>query len=214
MRPLNYQDRDGFCGHEVVGVVVESKSDKFKVGDEVMALPSSYFKAHTGSKQEWYDEARHAVLLENFPVRGAFSQIYTSHEIYCCASDATVLFLTCVGTKCMRLVHLIRCRIGMSDLFLRFGTCPDHLKNGATKEMIAAQGLGTVLRLARKLGPVIGKVVAVVGQGQNGLIATRLMSQFAAKAVIAIDPVSFSRADLSVICARCISTCALRHQAT
>eukprot|EP01043_Picozoa_sp_COSAG02_P043077 COSAG02_NODE_3722_length_6323_cov_2.892031_1_plen_158_part_00 len=56
--------------------------------------------------------------------------------------------------------------------------------------MIAAQGLGTVLRLARKLGPVIGKVVVVVGQGQNGLIATRLMSQFAAKAVIAIDPVS------------------------
>ena len=41
----------------------------------------------------------------------------------------------------------------------------------------------------RKLGPVLGKVVAVVGQGQNGLIATRLMSQFAAKAVIAIDPV-------------------------
>ena len=43
------------------------------VGDEVMALPSSYFKAHTGSKQEWYDEATHSVLLENFPVRGAFS---------------------------------------------------------------------------------------------------------------------------------------------
>lgn len=80
--------------------------------------------------------------------------------------------------------------------------------------MIAAQGLGTVLRLARKLGPVIGKVVVVVGQGQNGLIATRLMSQFAAKAVIAIDPVSFSKADASVVCARCISTCALRHEAT
>ena len=58
--------------------------------------------------QEWYKEERHAVLLENFPVRGAFSQIYTSHEIYCY-----------------------------------------KLKNGATKEMIAAQGLGTVLRLAR-----------------------------------------------------------------
>ena len=38
-----------------------------------MALPSSYFKAHTGRKQEWYDEATHSVLLENFPVRGAFS---------------------------------------------------------------------------------------------------------------------------------------------
>ena len=47
--------------------------EKFAVGDEVMALPSSYFKAHTGSKQEWYDEATHSVLLENFPVRGAFS---------------------------------------------------------------------------------------------------------------------------------------------
>ena len=74
---------------------------KFKVGDEVMALPSSYFKAHTGSKQEWYDEARHAVLLENFPVRGAFSQIYTSHEIYCCAFDAATPFLTCVATECI-----------------------------------------------------------------------------------------------------------------
>ena len=45
------QDRDGFCGHEVVGVVVESKSEKFKAGDEVMALPSSYFKAHPGKFQ-------------------------------------------------------------------------------------------------------------------------------------------------------------------
>ena len=97
MAPSSYWDRDGFCGHEVVGVVTESKScvprsiarvtvcglrspkvdprhrEKFAVGDEVMALPSSYFKAHTGSKQEWYDEATHSVLLENFPVRGAFS---------------------------------------------------------------------------------------------------------------------------------------------
>ena len=35
--PSSYWDRDGFCGHEVVGVVTESKSDKFKPGDEVMA---------------------------------------------------------------------------------------------------------------------------------------------------------------------------------
>jgi alcohol dehydrogenase len=67
------------------------------------------------------------------------------------------------------------------------------LKNGATKEMIAAQGLGTVLRLARKLGPVIGKTVVVVGQGQNGLIATRLMAQFAAKHVIAVEPLEYRR---------------------
>ena len=60
-------------GHEAVGFVLASKSEKFQRGDPVMALPSSYFKAHTGSKQEWYDEATHSVLLENFPVRGAFS---------------------------------------------------------------------------------------------------------------------------------------------
>jgi threonine dehydrogenase-like Zn-dependent dehydrogenase len=48
----------------------------------------------------------------------------------------------------------------------------------------------TLQPTARKLGPVIGKTVAVVGQGQNGLIATRLMSQFAAKAVIAVCPSS------------------------
>ena len=37
----------------------ESKSAQFKVGDPVMALPSAYFKAHTGSKQEWFDERIH-----------------------------------------------------------------------------------------------------------------------------------------------------------
>ncbi len=35
---------------------------------------------------------------------------------------------------------------------------------------------------------VLGKTVVVVGQGQNGLIATRLMSQFAAKEVQSSPP--------------------------
>ena len=30
--PNSYWDRDGFCGHEVVGTVIASKSPKFKVG--------------------------------------------------------------------------------------------------------------------------------------------------------------------------------------
>ena len=42
--PSCYWDRDGFCGHEVVGFVVKSKSDKFAEGDPVLSLPSSYFK--------------------------------------------------------------------------------------------------------------------------------------------------------------------------
>ena len=45
--PSSYWDRDGFCGHEVIGVVVESKSASFQAGDSVMALPSSYFKVRT-----------------------------------------------------------------------------------------------------------------------------------------------------------------------
>ena len=58
--PSSYWDRDGFCGHEVVGVVTASKSDKFKPGDEVRCtLRASvgggrvrvYCAAHNGSTQ-------------------------------------------------------------------------------------------------------------------------------------------------------------------
>ncbi|CAE7372885.1 NLRC3 [Symbiodinium necroappetens] len=71
--PSCYWDRDGFCGHEVVGEVLESSTERFAKGDSVLSLPSSYFKAHVATQQEWYDEAVHSVLLTNFPVRGGFS---------------------------------------------------------------------------------------------------------------------------------------------
>lgn len=116
-----------------------------------MALPSSYFKAHTGSKQEWYREEVHSVLLEDFPVRGGFSEVYTSHELY--------------SYKLKELVP----------------------------QMLIAQGLGTVLRMARKIGPVLGKTVVILGQGQNGLLATRLMAQFCAKEVIAVERIDQRR---------------------
>jgi len=79
--PSCYWDRDGFCGHEVVGEVLESSTERFAKGDSVLSLPSSYFKAHVATQQEWYDEAVHSVLLTNFPVRGGFSEIFTSHEL-------------------------------------------------------------------------------------------------------------------------------------
>jgi threonine dehydrogenase-like Zn-dependent dehydrogenase len=149
--PSCYWDRDGFCGHEVIGIIVSSKSAQFHPGDPVMALPSSYFKAHAGSKQEWYREDVHGVLLEDFPVRGGFCQIYTSHELYA----------------------------------YKIKECVPRI--------LAAQGLGTVLRMARKLGSVLGKTVVVVGLGQNGLIATRLMSQLCARSVIAVEPLEYRR---------------------
>eukprot|EP00933_Yihiella_yeosuensis_P040023 TRINITY_DN34246_c0_g1_i1.p1 TRINITY_DN34246_c0_g1~~TRINITY_DN34246_c0_g1_i1.p1 ORF type:complete len:646 (-),score=114.32 TRINITY_DN34246_c0_g1_i1:155-2092(-) len=147
----SYWDRDGFCGHEVIGIVLASKSDRFQIGDAVLSLPSSYFKAHAGSKQEWYQESVHEILLENFPVRGGFSQVYTSHELY------SYKIKECVP------------------------------------RMLAAQGLGTVLRMAKRIGSVLGKTVVILGLGQNGLLATRLMSQFCAKQVIGVDPLEYRR---------------------
>lgn len=150
--PSCYWDRDGFCGHEVIGIVLESKSERFRPGDAALALPSSYFKAHTATKQDWYKEEVHGVLLSSFPVRGGFSQVYTSHELYSCKLRECV------------------------------------------PRMIAAQGLGTILKMARRIGPVIGKCVVVLGQGQNGLIATRLMAQLCARDVIAVEPIEHRRA--------------------
>ena len=45
--PNSYWDRDGLCGHEVVGTVIASKSDKFN-GRRLrltLSLPTSYFKS-------------------------------------------------------------------------------------------------------------------------------------------------------------------------
>eukprot|EP00929_Paragymnodinium_shiwhaense_P079621 TRINITY_DN41509_c0_g1_i1.p1 TRINITY_DN41509_c0_g1~~TRINITY_DN41509_c0_g1_i1.p1 ORF type:complete len:658 (+),score=88.83 TRINITY_DN41509_c0_g1_i1:57-2030(+) len=149
--PSCYWDRDGFCGHETLGVVVASKSARFKPGDPVMALPSSYFKAHTASFQEWYREDVHGVLLTDFPVRGGFSEVYTSHELY------------------------------------------SYKLKECVPRLLAAQALGTLLRMAKKIGPVFGRTVVVVGQGQNGLMATRLMGQLCAKRVIAVEPLEYRR---------------------
>ena len=60
---------------------------------EPLVVWQRYFKAHTGSKQEWYRDDIHKVLLENFPVRGAFSQVYTGHELY--RSLISALYFTC-----------------------------------------------------------------------------------------------------------------------
>ena len=163
--PNSYWDRDGFCGHEVVGTVIASKSPKFKVGDYALSLPTSYFKSHAGGKQDWYREDVHGVLLEPFPeveTRGAFTEIYTSHELYSW-----------------------------------------HIQE-LSQEMVTAQGLGCILRMARKIGwtmeegcpnsQVRGKTVAVVGQGQNGLLAAKVMSMMGASQILGIDPVAERRA--------------------
>ena len=52
---------------------------------------------------------------------------------------------------------------------------------------VAAQPLGTLIHACKKLGSVMGQTVAIVGQGQNGLIATQLIERLGAKRIIALD---------------------------
>ncbi|CAK9093944.1 Uncharacterized zinc-type alcohol dehydrogenase-like protein YdjJ [Durusdinium trenchii] len=146
-----YWDRDGFCGHEAIGVVLDSRSDRFAIGDAVLALPSSYFKAHASSRAEWFDENVHNVLLENMPVRGGFAEIFTSHELYA----------------------------------YKISEC--------VPRMLLAQALGSLLCMLRRLGSLIGQTVVILGQGQNGLMTTRLLSQMCLRHLIAVEPLEFRR---------------------
>ena len=50
-----------------------------------------------------------------------------------------------------------------------------------------AQPLGTVLHACQKLGSVINLNIAVVGQGQNGLIMSQMLANMGARRVIALD---------------------------
>lgn len=57
--------------------------------------------------------------------------------------------------------------------------------------ILMSQPLGTVIWAIRKLGSVIDKDVAVMGQGPIGLLAIHSLSNLGAKRVIGIDPVDF-----------------------
>ena len=52
---------------------------------------------------------------------------------------------------------------------------------------VAAQPLGTILHACKKLGSVVGKDVAIVGQGQNGLIMTQMIANMGGRRIIALD---------------------------
>ncbi len=47
--------------------------------------------------------------------------------------------------------------------------------------------LGTVLHACQKLGSVINLNIAVVGQGQNGLIISQMLANIGARRIIALD---------------------------
>ena len=52
---------------------------------------------------------------------------------------------------------------------------------------VVAQPIGTIIRAAEKLGSVWGKAIAILGQGQNGLLMTQLVAKMGARHVICLD---------------------------
>ena len=52
---------------------------------------------------------------------------------------------------------------------------------------VLAQPLGTILHACKQLGSVIGADVAVIGQGQNGLIMTQMLANMGARRIIGLD---------------------------
>mmetsp|Transcript_2490 Transcript_2490/g.5272 ORF Transcript_2490/g.5272 Transcript_2490/m.5272 type:complete len:209 (+) Transcript_2490:773-1399(+) len=50
-----------------------------------------------------------------------------------------------------------------------------------------AQPLGTILHACQKLGSMINLNIAVVGQGQNGLIMSQMLANMGARRIIALD---------------------------
>ena len=52
---------------------------------------------------------------------------------------------------------------------------------------VVAQPIGTIIKAVNKLGSLWGKTVAILGQGQNGLLMTQLVSKMGARRVIAMD---------------------------
>lgn len=52
---------------------------------------------------------------------------------------------------------------------------------------VLAQPLGTILHACQRLGSVINASVAVIGQGQNGLIMTQMLANMGARRIIALD---------------------------
>ncbi len=64
-----------------------------------------------------------------------------------------------------------------------------HLQPDAPGHHVLAQPLATVLWASRKLPPVLGKRLLVLGQGPTGLYFTRLLANAGARQVIGVDRV-------------------------
>ncbi|EDQ84741.1 uncharacterized protein MONBRDRAFT_29895 [Monosiga brevicollis MX1] len=88
----------------------------------------------------------------------------------------------------------VKCTGGMSQYFIGHAShcypIPSKDKWGPGVELhhlTAAQPLGTILWMGRQLPNLLHKTVLVLGQGQNGQLATHLMASMGARRIIAAD---------------------------
>ncbi len=112
--------------HEAAGVVVESRNDRFREGQRVIALP---------------DRSLSGGLVE---------------------------YLTSPASEMVAL--------------------PDY---GDLSEWVMCQPSGTVLYACKQMGAILGKTVAIFGQGAIGLSFTMLTSKLGAQKVIGVDPLDY-----------------------
>ena len=112
--------------HEVAGVVVESRTDRFREGQRVIVLPE--------------------------------------REV----SGGLVEYLTSQPDEMVAL--------------------PDY---GDLSEWVLCQPSGTVLYACKQMGSIMGKTVAIFGQGAIGLSFTMLTSKLGAQKVIGVDPLDY-----------------------
>ena len=81
---------------------------------------------------------------------------------------------------------------GFAEFFVSHECCcvpvPDHHPLDNRLYFVVAQPLGTIIHALNMLNQsVLGKNVAVVGQGPNGLIMTQMLANMGARRIIALD---------------------------
>lgn len=85
--------------------------------------------------------------------------------------------------------------LGLAPYFLSHEDTTVALPAGSLDErFVLAQPLGCVVCALRRMPAVLDRSVAVVGQGPMGLMFTRMLANFGARRIIAVEPVAHRRA--------------------
>eukprot|EP01061_Rhynchopus_euleeides_P045679 TRINITY_DN8335_c0_g1_i1.p1 TRINITY_DN8335_c0_g1~~TRINITY_DN8335_c0_g1_i1.p1 ORF type:complete len:310 (+),score=80.15 TRINITY_DN8335_c0_g1_i1:85-1014(+) len=149
----------GGSGHEVVAEVVSVVEPcTRKPGDLLLAMTTGYLHVVDSVRQAF--EKRTNFSTASLPKNGSFSEYFVSYE-------------------------------GIS---VPLPSTPPRFPLGTMLHYVAAQPLGTILHAVSKLTAAVAQMgslrdqrVAIVGQGQNGLLMTHVLSRMGCREIIACD---------------------------